>query len=131
MVRELKCRERRQFSQAGTGIGDGDMVGRIVGLVSCLLCAFPFGVISVYNKEGDEPMNFWSGDTSLKDKVKDVKGYNAEMAGLYRNCALFFLVSGILFMIFPAAGIILLIVGCSAGIYVAYRVYKKILEKYS
>ena len=44
------------------------MVGRIVALVCCLLCAFPFFVISVYNKDSSEPINFWSGDTSLKDK---------------------------------------------------------------
>ena len=76
------------------------MVGRIVALVCCLLCAFPFFVIGVYNKDSSEPINFWSGGTSLKDKVKDVKGYNTEMAGLYKKCALFFLLTGILFVVF-------------------------------
>lgn len=107
------------------------MVGRIIGLVCFLLCAFPFFVISIYNKDSSEPINFWSGDTSLKDKVKDVKGYNSEMAELYKNCALFFLLTGISFVIFPIAGIALLAFGCSVGIYLAYRVYKRILERYS
>lgn len=61
------------------------MVGRIVALVCCLLCAFPFFVIGVYNKDSSEPINFWSGDTSLRDKVKDIKGYNTEIAGLYKS----------------------------------------------
>lgn len=73
------------------------MVGRIVGLVCCLLCAFPFLVIGIYNRDSIEPVNFRSGDTSLKDKVKDVKGYNTEMTGFYKKCAFFFLMAGILF----------------------------------
>lgn len=107
------------------------MAGRIVSFICFLLCAFPFFVISVYGKDSREPINFWSGDTSLKDMVKDVKSYNAEMAGLYRKCALFFLLTGFLFVVFPAAGIVFAVFGCSAGIYLAYRIYKKILEKYS
>lgn len=108
-----------------------DMVGRIVGLVSCLLCAFPFFIISIYNKDSREPIRFWSGDTSLKDVVKNVKGYNAEMAGLYKRCGLFFLLTGILFVIFPVAGIVFIVFDCSIGIYLAYRAYKGILGKYS
>lgn len=77
------------------------MVGRIIGLVCCLLCAFPFFVINIYNKDSSEPIGFWSGDVSLKDKVKDIKGY------------------------------ILLVFDCSVGIYLAYRVYKGILKRYS
>ena len=46
------------------------MVGRIAALVCCLLCAFPFFVIGVYDKDSSEPIDFWSGDTSLKAKVK-------------------------------------------------------------
>lgn len=107
------------------------MVGRIVALVCCLLCAFPFFVISGYNKDSSEPINFWSGDTSLKDKVKDVKGYNTEIAGLYKKCALFFLLTGILFVVFPIAGIGLLVFDCSAGIYLAYRFYKGVLKRWS
>ena len=107
------------------------MVGRIIGLVCCLLCAFPFFALSIYNKDSDEPINFWSGDTSLKDKVKDVKSYNMDMVGLYRNCAVFFLLNGILLVIFPVAGIVLLVLGCSVGIYLAYRVYRGILERHS
>lgn len=95
-----------------------------------IMC-FSFFALSIYNKDSDEPINFWSGDTSLKDKVKDVKSYNMEMAGLYRNCAVFFLLNGILLVIFPIAGIVLLVLGCSVGIYLAYRVYRGILERHS
>lgn len=117
--------EKSEFEEVGI------LVGRIVALVCCLLCAFPFFVIGVYNKDSSEPINFWSGDTSLKDKVKDIKGYNTEIAGLYKKCALFFLLTGILFVVFPIAGIGLLVFDCSVGIYLAYRFYKGILKRYS
>ena len=106
------------------------MVGRIVGMASLFLCAFPFFIMSM-NKESSEPINFWSGDTSLKDKVKDIKGYNIEIAGLYKKCGLFFFLTGIITAIFPIVGMILTILGCSVGIYFVYRVYMKILKKYS
>ena len=109
----------------------GILVGRIVALVCCLLCAVPFFVISVWGKDSIEPINFWSGDASLKDKIKDVKGYNTEMAGLYKKCALSFLLTGILFVVFPIAGIGLLVFERSAGIYLAYRFYTGILKRWS
>lgn len=112
-------------------VGGWHMAGRIVFLVCCLLCSFTFFVISIYNKDSSEPIHFWSGDTSLKEKVKDVNGYNAEMAGLYKKCALFFLLAGILFIVFPIAGIVFLLFDCTVGIYLAYRVYKGILGRYS
>ena len=107
------------------------MVGKIVALVSCIMCAVPFLIISVYNKDSKEPINFWSGDTTLKSKVKNVKEYNIEMAKLYKNCAIAFLLTGIGFVIAPVVGIALLCFDRTAGIYVVYRFYKNILEKYS
>ena len=74
------------------------MVGRIIGLISCLLCAVPFFIISIYNKKSEEPIHFWSGDTTLKSKVKNVFDYNKEMAMLYKKCALVFLMTGIGFL---------------------------------
>lgn len=40
------------------------MVGNIIGLVSCLMCAVPFFILSAFGKDSDEPINFWSGDTT-------------------------------------------------------------------
>lgn len=108
-----------------------DYMGRIVALVSCLLCSFPFFVIGIYNKDSKEPISFWTGDTTIKAVIKNVRGYNTEIAGLYKRCGLFFLLTGILFLLFPIAGIVLLLFSCSIGIYLVYRIYKGILRKYS
>lgn len=106
------------------------MVGNIVGLISCLMCAFPFLILSVYGKNSNEPINFWSGDMTLKSKVGDVKGYNKEMAALYKKCAAAFLIAGIGCLLLPVAGIIMVCLDCTAGLYLVYRSYKKILGKW-
>ena len=46
------------------------MAGRIVGLIACLLCAVPFLIIGVYDRESSTPISFWSGDKSLMEKVQ-------------------------------------------------------------
>ena len=46
-----------QQIESGRGV---IMVGRIVGLISCVMCAIPFLIIAVYNKGSKEPINFWS-----------------------------------------------------------------------
>lgn len=107
------------------------MLGRIIAFVSCFMCAVPFLIISIYNKESREPINFWSGDTTLKEKVKNVSEYNKEMAALYKKCAIAFLLTGVGFVILPVVGVILLCFDCTLGIYLMYREYKKILERYS
>ena len=112
-------------------VGGSEMVGRIVGLVSCLMCAVPFFIISVYNKDSNEPINFWSGDTSLKNKVKNIRDYNKEMAALYKKCAFAFLIAGIGYVVYPIVGIVLICFDCTVGIYIVYSNYKKILKSYS
>lgn len=71
-------------------------MGGIIGFVSCLMCAFPLFVIAHYEKDNREPIVFWTGDKSLKEKVKDVKGYNQEMSKLYKRCALTFVIIGVI-----------------------------------
>jgi Na+-transporting NADH:ubiquinone oxidoreductase subunit NqrB len=107
------------------------MAERIVGLVCCLLCAFPFLIIGIYNKDSREPINFWTGDNKLKKKIKDIENYNIEMATLYKKCTMVFLLTGVCFTMVPIVGVIFVVCDSTLGIYVAYRFYKKILEKYS
>lgn len=64
------------------------MVGGMIGLVFCLMCAVPFLIISVYNKDSKESISFWSGDTTLKSKVKNLTEYNYKMAALYKRYAI-------------------------------------------
>ena len=44
----------------------------IIGLISCLICAFFIFIVTYPNKYSHDPIPFWSGDTKIKDKVKNV-----------------------------------------------------------
>ena len=103
----------------------------IIGLVACIMCSIPFWIIAVYDKDGREPIGFWSGDKTLKDKVKNVPEYNKEMAELYKKCAIAFLLAGIGCMISMPVGVAMILFDCTIGIYLVYRSYKKSLKKYS
>ncbi len=107
------------------------MLGRIVGLVCCMLCAWPFFIVGYYNKNSKEPINFWSGDKKLKEKVKDVSGYNAEISNLYTKCALVLALTGVCCLVHLGMGICFLLLECTLGIYIVWKLYKSILEKYS
>lgn len=96
----------------------------------CYVCG-SFLMIAVYNKDSKEPINFWSGDTTLKGKIRNVKDYNREMALFYKRCSITFLITGIGFIVIPIVGAILICFDCTLGIYLMYKNYKTILNLYS
>ena len=106
------------------------LVGHIIGLICCLLCALPFFVLAAFGKDSDEPINFWSGDTTLKSKVRDVKGYNKEMSALYNQYGAAFVIAGLGCLILPVTGVILIGLNSTLGLYLVYRKYRKILQMY-
>lgn len=106
------------------------MVGEFISLFCCLLCASAFILIPYFSEDKNTPISFWSGDYSLKDKVNNVEEYNREMKKLYLGYGLSFIVNGIIFLISLIIGVILLVINCTIGIFVIYRIYKKILKKY-
>lgn len=107
------------------------MLERIICLFCCLLCAFPLFVISKYDKDGSEPIGFWTNDKSLKSKVKNVHDYNREMAALYKKYAYALVLAGVGGLIHMMVGLVLLGVVCTVGIWLLYCGYKRILSKYS
>jgi len=103
----------------------------IVGLICCLLCAFPLFVMGYFNKDSKTPIVFWAGDQTLKEKVKDTRGYNFEMSKLYIKCSLTFVITGVICIVSFWAGVICIMLVSTAGIYIVWKLYKKILSKYS
>lgn len=106
------------------------MAGKIISCVCCLLCAGAFYLIPMMASIRT-PINFWSGDTTLKDKVKDIAAYNKEMTGLYRKYASVFLLAGVCTLLSPILGMALILLNCTLGILFLYRGYKTILNRYS
>ena len=106
------------------------MAGRIISFISYMLCAIPLWAIAKFGKDGRDPISFWSGDTSLKGKVKDVAAYNREMAKVYTIYGWAYFAAAVGGVIHPIAGVLILALDLIAIIFV-YRAYKKILSKYS
>ncbi|MCD7807501.1 MAG: hypothetical protein LUH19_09230, partial [Lachnospiraceae bacterium] len=78
------------------------------------------------------PITFWSGsEGKLKKKLKDIQGYNGEMAAVYRRCALAFLIAGAGALIHMAVGLTILAFACTVGVYLVYHKYQMILQKFA
>lgn len=107
------------------------MTGRIILGVCCLLCSVPFWIISLSDRRNPDPIPFWSGDDSLKEKVKDIAGYNLEMAKLYLKCAIVLSLTGVVAFVLPGVGMLLLILDLTVGGYLVYCTYQKIRKRYS
>ena len=107
-----------------------NIIGSIIGIICCLLCACPFLIISKYDKNSATPIAFWAGDNSLKQKIDKVSDYNKEMASLYKLCAFAFIICGVGCLINLLFGIVLLLLCCTIGFYLVYKKYKSILNKY-
>ena len=106
------------------------MAGRIICAISFLMCAIPFWAIAKFGKDSRDPISFWSGDTSLKGKVKDVTAYNREMAKVYTIYGWAYFAAAVGGAIHPIAGVAILVLAM-VGIIFVHRAYKKILAKYS
>lgn len=106
------------------------MAGRIISFICCFMCAAIFWSIAKFGKDGKDPISFWSGDTSLKGKVKDVPAYNREMAKVYTVYGWAYFAAAVGGAIHPIAGVVIMVLAM-VGIVVVYRAYKKILAKYS
>ena len=106
------------------------MAGRIICAINFLMCAIPFWAIAKFGKDSKDPISFWSGDTSLKGKVKDVTAYNREMAKVYTIYGWAYFAAAVGGAIHPIAGVAILVLAM-VGIIFVYRAYKKILSKYS
>ncbi len=101
-----------------------------VGLIACMLCAVPFLIVSCFGRDSKTPIVFWAGDTSLSGRITNLTEYNAKMAKLYGRCAAAFVITGVCSLISIAAAMVLLSAECTAGLYIVYKAYKKILNDY-
>ena len=107
------------------------MIGGIIGLVSCVMCAVPCLIMSASGKDSKDPITFWARDKDLKAKVKDIPQYNKEISKLYMKCAIAFCVAGLVCLLSLWAGVVLICAECVIGNIFVYFSYKKVLKKYS
>ena len=107
------------------------MIGSIVCCMCFSLCGLAFMLIAITKKNTLDPINFFSGDDSLKEKVKDVKRYNKHMYKLYTVYGLCLIVIGIISFISTLVSIILMVIFLTIGLIFVYYSYKNILKENS
>ena len=106
------------------------MAEKVIIFMCAVLCAVPFFLIGYLNRNSDEPIAFFSGDTTLKNRIADVKAYNRVMAKLYCTYAIIVLITGLISFINPGVAIVMLLIECTLGLLFLYFKYKNLLEKY-
>ena len=106
------------------------MAEKIIIFMCAVLCAVPFFLIGYLNRNSDEPITFFSGDTTLKNRIADVKAYNRGMAKLYCTYAIIVLITGLISFINPGVAIVMLLIEFTLGLLFLYFKYKNLLEKY-
>ena len=106
------------------------MAEKVIIFMCAVLCAVPFFLIGYLNRNSYEPIAFFSGDTTLKNRIADVKAYNRGMAKLYCTYAIIVLITGLISFINPGVAIVMLLIECTLGLLFLYFKYKNLLEKY-
>lgn len=107
------------------------MAGKLIFCIVLCICGTAF--ILLLNTASDTyPLNFWSGDNErLKEMVKDIPSYNRELKKVYQCYAGVFYIGGLFSLFSVMAGGTVLMLNSTAGLFIVYLQYKKILKKYS
>lgn len=106
------------------------MAGRIITTLSSLLCAAAFFLLSYTGSMNKNPIPLWNGDDSrLKDIIKNVPGYNQKMIRLFRLYAFSFVTAAAAFLFLPIAGIGILLLCCTAGIWILIRKHRQYVKE--
>lgn len=107
------------------------MISSIITFGAFLLCAIPFYIIALCEKNSTEPITFWTGDETLKSKVKNIPAYNLAMSRIYLVYAITLTLGAVLSFITLIGSVIIICLDLTVGLYLLYRKYKKILSTYS
>ena len=104
------------------------MAEKIIMILCCVLCGLPFWLLATVGRKGKEPLNFWSGDESLKAKIEDVAAYNNAMGKMYFVYGSIFMLSAVLAFFSMAVAVTLLILNCTLGLFLIYKCYGRIVR---
>ena len=105
------------------------MAEKVIMILCCVLCGLPFWILAAVGRKGKEPLNFWSGDESLKAKIEDVAAYNNAMGKMYFVYVSVFILSAVLAFFSMAVAVILLILNCTLGLFLIYKCYGRIVRR--
>ena len=104
------------------------MAGRIILSLCCLLCAGAFFLNGYRCRICSAPVAFWTGsEQKLRETVKDVSGYNQKMEKAFHWYGAAWCVCALAGMLYPIAGIMGIGLLCTAGLFLLFRRYRRVL----
>ncbi len=106
------------------------MVGNIILLCCCWVCAASFLGLGLFARRYQKPMWFWSGTTVAPESISDISAYNRANSRMWLCFSLPFWACGFLSLWYPLLSGLLLTVCSLAGIPVLPVWYGKIYKKY-
>lgn len=106
------------------------MAGDIIWYITMFACALLFVGIGVYARKRKKPMWFWAGSEVDAATIADVSAYNRENARMWLWYSLWYWASGFVWIWNHTLALIVLMLGCSAGIVILVRTFLKIEKKY-
>lgn len=105
-------------------------MGKVIFILSCLLCGVIFLAIGFYATKKETPMNFWSGTEVPSESISDIPAYNRAMGKLWGGYSVVWFLSGMIGLWQPLAATLLMCVLGAGGALVLVLVYKRIEKKY-
>ena len=105
------------------------MGSKFIIIFISLICATPVYAIAFSGKNSKDPIPFFSGDKTLKDKIKNVKKYNIEMFKLYSFYATVNVLAAMSAIFITSLGSFILIFNSTFGLIPLYIRYKLIVKQ--
>ena len=106
------------------------MTEEIVLFAVLLGSALTFTLIGVYARQRREPMWFWAGTTVDASEITDVPAYNRENGAMWLRYSLWFWLAALAGPVSPGAALTFLVLGCTVGIVLLVRTFRRIDRKY-
>ncbi len=106
------------------------MVGKVIMIACCWICAGLFFGLGVYSSHRKEPMWFWSGSKVPSKSISDVPAYNRAQSVMWKVYSLHYWVSGAAAFFSPAGAGILLAAVCVLSVPPLLFAHERIEKRY-
>lgn len=106
------------------------MVGKIILMACCWVCAGVFFGFGVYSAHREEPMWFWSGSKVPPGSISDIPAYNRAQSAMWKVYSLPFWAAGAIAFPSPITAAILVAAACVFGIPLLIFAHERIEKRY-
>lgn len=106
------------------------MAEQFVWYVCVFGTAALFYCIGIYAQRRKKPMWFWAGAEVREAEITDVRAYNRENGRMWKIFSVWFWLAGAAMLWSAWAALLLLFLGCTAGIAILIGTFRRIDKKY-